>query len=54
MHTIHVYAELDLSREGHCWYPRLSFFYNNPVAGKRIAQLALGGADFGLDVTWKI
>lgn len=54
MHTIHVFTELDLARESHRWYPRISFFYNNPVAGKRIANLAMGGADFGIDITWQL
>lgn len=53
MHTIHFLMEIDFSKEYSFAHPRLSFFINSPVAGKRIFGTTVGGADFGFDMTWK-
>jgi hypothetical protein len=54
MHTFHVFAEFDLAHHRRIWHPRISIFYNTPCAGKRIFTMAMGGAQFGLDITWKL
>ena len=54
MHTFHVFAEFDFAKRGRRWHPRVNILYNTPLAGKRIFNMAMGGASLGIDVTWQI
>ncbi len=51
-HTIHVQFEFDFAKEARIWHPHIYFSYDHPVAGHRIFQLSMGGATFGIDLTW--
>ncbi len=51
-HTIHVQFELDFAKEQRLWHPHVYFSYDHPVGGHRIFQLSVGGATFGMDLTW--
>ncbi len=54
MHTIHLWCEYDFTREDARFGPRLSFFYNREVSGKRIFRTSILGGGFGLDIAWDI
>lgn len=51
MHTINFLIEGDFSTEQCPVGPRISLFYNIPVAGKRIFRTSMGGVQVGLDIT---
>jgi len=53
MHVIHTAAEYDLSEESCDWNPKVCFFYNHPVSGKRIFNTNTFGGSAGVNFTWK-
>jgi len=54
MHTIHVWLEYDFAKENSMFGPRISFFYNRPVGGKRVFTTDIFGGNVGLDIAWNI
>ncbi|MCX5924681.1 MAG: hypothetical protein NT124_00075 [Candidatus Dependentiae bacterium] len=50
MHTIHIFIEYDFTKENHVCGPRLGFFANIPVSGKRIFKSSLENVSFGLEI----
>jgi hypothetical protein len=50
MHTIHIFLEYDFTKENHVCGPRLGFFANIPVSGKRIFKSSLENVSFGLEI----
>ena len=54
MHVVHFIAEYDFTREESRWGPRVGFFYNLQVGGKRVFKTNMAGGLFGLDVSWNI
>lgn len=52
MHTLHFTAEYDFTTECMRVGPRLGIFYNVQVGGHRTFDADLGGALFGVDVSW--
>jgi len=54
MHVIHFLTEYDFTREESCWGPRIGFFYNLQVGGKRVFKTNMAGGLFGLDISWNI
>lgn len=51
-HIIHVLLELDFVNMHHIAHPRVSIFYNVPVAGRRIFATPLFGGAIGAEITW--
>ncbi len=54
MHTINFWLEYDFSKENALFGPRVALYYNRPVGGKRVFTTDIFGADFGLDIAWKL
>jgi hypothetical protein len=54
MHTIHLWLEYDFAKENGLFGPRISFFYNRPVGGKRVFTTDMFGGNVGLDITWNV
>ena len=52
MHTINLKAEYDFAREGKMFGPRVAFYYNRPVGGKRYFTTGIIGGNLGLDIGW--
>lgn len=52
MHTIHILLEYDFSKESSMFGPRVSFFYNRPIGGKRVFTTDIFGGNLGLDIAW--
>lgn len=53
MHVIHASAEYDLAQEDCEYNPKVCFFYNHPVSGKRIFNTNTFGGSAGINFTWK-
>jgi len=51
-HTIHALVEFDFVNMHHIAHPRLTIFYNVPVAGQRIFATPLFGGSIGAEITW--
>ena len=54
MHVLNFILEYDFAREDSRWGPRVGFFYNLQVGGKRVFKTNMAGGLFGLDVSWNI
>ena len=52
MHTIHILCEWDFLKECGFFGPRLAFFGNIVVGGKRIFDTNIGGGMVGIDLIW--
>ncbi len=52
MHTINMKAEYDFAREGKMFGPRVAFYYNRPVGGKRYFTTGIIGGEAGLEIAW--
>lgn len=52
MHTIHILSEWDFLKECGFFGPRLAFFGNIVVGGKRIFDTSIGGGMVGIDLIW--
>ncbi len=50
MHTVHFLAEYDFTKEHRTFGPRIGFFYNVQVGGKRVFKTNMGGVNFGLEI----
>lgn len=50
MHTIHLSAEYDFTKENYLFGPRLSLFANIPISGRRIFKTSVTGLSFGLEI----
>ncbi len=49
---LHILFEYDFTIEESIIGPRIGFFYNRELAGKRVFSTHTGGGFLGLDVTW--
>ena len=54
MHTIHLFTEYDFTKQNNKFGPRIGFFYNVQVGGKRIFKTNIVGDSFGLDIAWDL
>lgn len=52
MHVIHWFLEYDFAHEPKDLGPRIGFFYNWIVGGKRIYDTSMAVASLGIDVEW--
>ncbi|MEX0671724.1 MAG: hypothetical protein WD068_00040 [Candidatus Babeliales bacterium] len=52
MHTLNVLLEYDYNQPYQRVGPRIQFFYNKVLGGKRVLNTKMLGGDFGVDVTW--
>ena len=52
MHTIHVSAEYDFTKEYHRYGPHIGIIFNRIVSGKRILNTPMTGGTIGLDIAW--
>lgn len=52
MHTIHLRAEYDFTKEYSRVGTRVSFFYDYPFQGERIFRTSMIGGHFGIDIAW--
>ena len=53
MHTIHILSEWDFLKECGFFGPRLAFFGNIIVGGRRIFDTSIGGGMVGIDLIWR-
>ncbi len=54
MHTINFWLEYDFTKENSLFGPRVSFYYNRPVSGKRVFATGILGGNFGVDIAWDL
>lgn len=54
MHTMHLFAEYDFTREDSEYGLRIGLFADLPVSGKRIFQTNSFGGSCGIDIVWNI
>jgi len=52
MHTLHLWAEYDFTKDDHKVGLRANAFYNHVAGGKRVFKTGVGGLGFGLDIIW--
>lgn len=52
MHTLHLYFEYDFTTDDQRFGPRFAVIYNRQLAGKRVFQTSLGGAQIMADFSW--
>ncbi len=53
MHTVHLGAEYDFTKEGDAIGPRVSFYSNLPVSGTRIFNTTMNGFGIGIDFVFR-
>ena len=54
MHTINIWLEYDFTKENGLFGPRVSFYYNRPIGGKRVFTTDMFGGNIGLDIAWDL
>ena len=52
MHTLHFIVDYDFAKEGNRFGPRIGFFYNHQLGGKRVFKTGVGGGMIGFDIAW--
>ena len=52
MHTLNFFAELDFTTEDSKIGPRVGFFYNYQITGKKVFKTNVAGGTFGIDIGW--
>lgn len=53
MHTLHLYFGYDFSDEEYCFGPRCAIIYNRQLAGKRVFQTHMVGAELAAEFEWR-
>ncbi len=54
MHTLNLVLEYDINREqNERVYPRIQFFFNKVLGGRRIFNTRMLAGDFGIDLAWR-
>lgn len=54
MHTLNLRAEYDFTKHDSWIGPRITFFYDFPISGKRIFRTAMVGGHVGVDIAWRL
>jgi hypothetical protein len=54
MHTLNLRAEYDFTKNDAWFGPRITFFYDYPISGKRIFRTAMVGGHCGIDLAWRL